>query len=241
MQELVRVQKFLADCGICSRRAAEKLIEEGRVTIGPRVAVLGDKVASDTSSVKVDGEQIYPHRKKLTYLMMYKPRGYVTTAKDELGRKCVTDLLRRERVRVYPVGRLDKDSEGLLLLTNDGELANKLMHPSNRIPKTYRAIVKGTVDAAVLSTLSTGVYLEELDYTTASADVELHEIKEDRTILRITIYEGKNRQIRRMCEAVGLEVIRLKRECIGKLSIGMLSSGHYRRLTEKEVNYLKSL
>ncbi len=241
MTELVRVQKFLADMGICSRRAAEKLIEEGRVTIGPRVAVLGDKVPVDSSSVKVDGEQIYPHKKKYTYIMLYKPRGYVTTAKDELGRKCVTDILKNERVRLYPVGRLDKDSEGLLLMTNDGDLANKLMHPSNRIPKTYRTIVRGKVDATVLSQLSNGVYLEELDYTTSSADVELHEVRDDKTILRITIYEGKNRQIRRMCEAVGLEIIRLKRECIGKLSIGTLTSGHYRRLTEKEVTYLKNM
>ena len=239
--ELVRVQKFLADCGICSRRAAEKLIEEGRVTIGPRVAKLGDKVSVDATSVKVDGEQIFPHRKKNTYIMLYKPRGYVTTAKDEMGRKCVTDLVRRERVRLYPVGRLDKDSEGLLIMTNDGELANKLMHPSNRIPKTYRTIVKGKVEADQLSALSNGVYLEELDYTTSSADVEVHEVKDDRTILRITIYEGKNRQIRRMCEAVGLEIVRLKRECIGKLSIGTLTAGRYRRLTEKEVTYLKNL
>ena len=211
------------------------------VLIGTLVAVLGDKVPTDSTSVKVNGEQIFPHRKKNTYIMLYKPRGYVTTAKDELGRKCVTDLLKNERVRLYPVGRLDKDSEGLLLMTNDGDLANKLMHPSNRIPKTYRTIVKGKVDATVLSQLSNGVYLEELDYTTSSADVELHEVREDKTILRITIYEGKNRQIRRMCEAVGLEILRLKRECIGKLSIGTLTAGHYRRLTEKEVTYLKNM
>ena len=126
-------------------------------------------------------------------------------------------------------------------MTNDGELANKLMHPKNHIPKTYRAIVRGKVSGDALGALSGGVYLAELDYTTAPADVELHEQKEDRTVLLITIYEGKNRQIRRMCEALGLEVLRLKRERIGRLSIGTLNSGQYRKLTEKEVNYLKTL
>ena len=241
MTEYIRLQKFLADSGVCSRRAAEKLIEEGRVTVGGKRAAIGDKVPSDTTGVRVDGNQIYPSRKDKVYLMLYKPRGYVTTAKDELGRKCVTDLVKKERARLYPVGRLDRDSEGLVIMTNDGELANKLMHPSNHIPKTYRAIVRGNVNGDVLSALSSGVYLPELDYTTSPADVELHEVKEDRTVLLITIYEGKNRQIRRMCEALGLEVMRLKRERIGKLSIGTLNSGQYRRLTEKEVDYLKTL
>lgn len=241
MEELVRLQKFLADCGICSRRAAEKLITEGRVKIGPKTAILGDKVPANSTSVRVDGEQIFPRRRDNTYIMLYKPRGYVTTAKDELGRKCVAELVAKERARLYPVGRLDKDSEGLLIMTNDGDLANKLMHPKSRVPKTYRAIVKGEVTADVLRTLTNGVYLEELDYTTSTADVELHEKKEDRTILLITIYEGKNRQIRRMCEAVGLEVLRLKRERIGKLSIGTLKSGQYRKLNEKEISYLKTL
>lgn len=241
MAELIRVQKYLADCGICSRRAAEALIEEGRVTIGRNVAVLGDKVMSDATSVKVDGEQIYPRKKDYTYIMLYKPRGYVATAKDEMGRKCVTDLVKKEKARLFPVGRLDKDSEGLLLMTNDGELANKLMHPKNHVPKTYRTIIRGKATSEMLQKMATGVYLEELDYTTKTCDVEVHEIREDRTILLITIYEGKNRQIRRMCEAVGLEVLRLKREKIGKLSIGGLNSGKYRKLTDKEVNYLKSL
>ncbi len=241
MAELVRIQKYLADCGICSRRAAEKLIEEGRVTVGGKRAVLGDKVPVGSTSVRVDGEQIYPRKKEYKYFMLYKPRGYVTTANDELGRKCVTDILSRERSRLYPVGRLDKDSEGLILMTDDGDLANKLMHPKNRIPKTYRTIVRGKVLADQLHTLTNGVYLEELDYTTSSADVDVHEVREDKTILLITIYEGKNRQIRRMCEAVGLEIMRLKREKIGKLSIGTLNAGQYRKLNEKEITYLKNL
>ena len=241
MTEYIRLQKFLADSGVCSRRSAEKLIEAGRVTVGGKCAVIGDKVASDTTGVRVDGQQIFPRKKENSYIMLYKPRGYVTTVKDELGRKCVTDLVKKERARLYPVGRLDRDSEGLLIMTNDGELANKLMHPKNHIPKTYRAIIKGKVSGDMLGALSAGVYLPELDYTTAPADVELHELKDDRTVLLITIYEGKNRQIRRMCEALGLEVLRLKRERIGRLSIGSLNSGQYRKLTEKEVNYLKTL
>ena len=241
MAELIRLQKFLADSGICSRRAAEKMIEEGRVTVAGKRAAIGDKVAENAVSVKVDGRQIYARKKDCVYFMLYKPRGYVTTSKDELGRKCVADIVSRERTRLYPVGRLDRDSEGLLIMTNDGNLANKLMHPSKHVPKTYRVIVKGKVNAQMLSSLSTGIYLEELDYKTSPADVEIHEVKDDRTILLITVYEGKNRQIRRMCEAVGLEILRLKREKIGRLSIGTLNSGQYRKLTEKEVEYLKSL
>lgn len=241
MTEYIRLQKFLADSGVCSRRAAEKLISDGRVTVGGKRAAIGDKVASDTTGVRVNGEQIFPRKKDNVYLMLYKPRGYVTTSKDELGRRCVADLVKKERARLYPVGRLDRDSEGLLIMTNDGELANKLMHPKNHIPKTYRAIVKGKVSSDALGALSSGVHLPELDYTTAPADVDVHEVKEDRTVLLITIYEGKNRQIRRMCEALGLEILRLKRERIGRLSIGTLNAGQYRRLQEKEINYLKTL
>ena len=238
MDEQVRLQKFIADCGICSRRAAEKLIEEGRVKVGATTATLGTKVAVNSTSVKIDGQQIYPRKKDYMYVMLYKPRGYVTTAKDEMGRKCVTDTVKKEKARLYPVGRLDKESEGLLIMTDDGELANKLMHPKNRIPKTYRAIVKGKVDSNTLHTLANGVYLEELDYTTSSANVEVHDVRADRTLRLITIYEGRNRQIRRMCEAVGLEVMRLTREKIGKLSIGTLTSGKYRKLTGEEIDYL---
>lgn len=241
MTEYVRLQKFLADNGVCSRRAAEKLIEEGRVTVGGKPAYIGQKVKTNATGVKVDGRDVRLNGGDRAYYMLYKPRGYITSAKDENDRKTVCDLLRKEKVRLYPVGRLDRDSEGLIIMTNDGALAEKLTHPKNRIPKTYRAIVRGEVDAPALSALSNGVYLPELDVTTSSAEVELHEKKEDRTVLLITIYEGKNRQIRRMCDAVGLEVLRLKRERIGKLSIGRLTAGQYRRLTDREVNYLKSL
>ncbi len=237
--EPIRLQKYIADAGICSRRAAERMIEEGRITVNGEYAHLGQKV-TNADKIMVDGELLRANRKSLTYLMLYKPRGYVTTASDEMGRKCVVDLLSSVSERVYPVGRLDKDSEGLLLMTNDGDLANKLMHPRHHIGKTYRTIVSGNVTREQVVALSTGVTLDD-GYKTGKSEVEIIRSKEDRTVLTITIFEGKNRQIRRMCEAVGLEVLRLKRERVGTLSIGTLRSGQYRKLSDKEVEYLKSL
>lgn len=237
--EEIRLQKYIADAGICSRRAAEKLIEEGRVTVDDAPAHLGQKVTSN-AHVCIDRKPIRVRRKSPTYLLVYKPRGYVTTASDEMGRKCIMDVVRSVNERVYPVGRLDKDSEGLLIMTNDGDLANKLMHPKSHIGKTYRTIVSGQVSREQIVQLSEGVTLDD-GYKTTHAEVEILRVKEDRTIVSITIYEGKNRQIRRMCEAVGLEVLRLKREKIGTLSIGTLRAGQYRKLSDKEVEYLKSL
>lgn len=238
MDQQVRLQKYIADAGVCSRRAAEKLIEEGRVTVNGKPTHLGQKVTGN-EKICVDGEPI-KLRRETVYLMLYKPRGYVTTSSDEMGRKCVIDLLGSVSQRVYPIGRLDKDSEGLLLLTNDGELANRLMHPRHHIGKTYRTIVSGNVTRDQIVSLTNGVVLDD-GYKTRTADVEVLRAKEDRTVLSITIYEGKNRQIRRMCEAVGLQVLRLKRERIGTLSIGTLRAGQYRKLSEKEIEYLKTL
>ncbi len=239
MEILVRLQKYIADAGICSRRAAEKMIEQGRVFVNDKVAHLGQKVGPG-DKVALDGEMIRCQKKSYLYLMMYKPRGYVTTLSDEMGRKSVVDLLSSVSQRVYPIGRLDKDSEGLLLLTNDGDLANKLMHPRHHIGKGYRTVVSGKVGREQLVTLANGVTLDD-GYKTGKADVEIIKEKDDRTVLSITIYEGKNRQIRRMCESVGLQVLRLKREKIGALSIGTLRSGQYRKLSDKEIEYLKSL
>ncbi len=236
----LRVQKFIADCGICSRRAAEKLIGEERVSINGVPAHLGSKVTPGTDHVEIDGKPVRSRRGGKIYLMLYKPRGYVTTVSDELGRKCVMDMLSSVRERVYPVGRLDKDSEGLLIVTNDGDLANKLTHPKNRVGKTYRVIVQGSVNRDQITALGGGVVIDD-GYTTAPADVEILRVKDDRTILGITIYEGKNRQIRKMCEAVGLEILRLKREKIGDLSIGTLRAGQYRHLEENEIEYLKKI
>ncbi len=242
MQEkLVRIQKYIADCGVCSRRAAEAMIEEGRVTLNGRPARLGDKTDGARDLIRVDGRVIKPAVREKITLMLYKPRGYVTTMSDEQGRKCVADLIARERVRLYPVGRLDKDSEGLLLMTNDGDLANKLTHPRNHIPKTYRVIVKGGVNREQIKAFENGIYIAEDDYTTRPAEIEILDSKTDRTVFYLTLYEGKNREIRKMCEALGLEVLRLKRDKLADLSIGTLRAGQYRALTQKEIDYLYRL
>ena len=242
MQEkLVRIQKYIADCGVCSRRAAEAMIEEGRVTLNGRPARLGDKTDGARDLIRVDGRVIKPAVREKITLMLYKPRGYVTTMSDEQGRKCVADLIARERVRLYPVGRLDKDSEGLLLMTNDGDLANKLTHPRNHIPKTYRVIVKGGVNREQIKAFENGIYIAEDDYTTRPAEIEILDSKTDRTVFYFIFYEGKNREIRKMCEALGLEVLRLKRDKLADLSIGTLRAGQYRALTQKEIDYLYRL
>ncbi len=242
MQEkLIRIQKYIADCGVCSRRAAEAMIEQGRVTLNGRPVRLGDKTDGSKDLVRIDGKVVKPITRDKITLMLYKPRGYVTTMSDEQGRKCVADLIAKERVRLYPVGRLDKDSEGLLLLTNDGALANKLTHPKNNIPKTYRVIVRGAINREHIKAFERGIYIAEDDYTTRSAEIEILESKEDRTVFYLTLYEGKNREIRKMCEALGLEVLRLKRDKLAALSIGTLRAGQYRALTQKEIDYLYSL
>ncbi len=239
--ELVRIQKYIADCGLCSRRAAETLMEAGRVTKNGYPVHLGEKMDPSQDLIRVDGKVLKPRNREKITIMLYKPRGYITTMSDEQGRKCVADLIAKERVRLYPVGRLDKDSEGLLLLTNDGDLANKLTHPANNIPKTYRVIIKGSLNREHIKSFENGIYIAEDDYTTRSAEVDILEIKPDRTVFYLTIYEGKNREIRKMCEALGLEVLRLKRDKIADLSIGTLRAGQYRALTEKETDYLYSL
>ncbi len=239
--KLVRLQKYIADCGVCSRRAAETMIEEGRVSINGRPAQLGDKTDGVKDLVRIDGKVIKPITKEKITLMLYKPRGYVTTMSDEQGRKCVADIIAKERVRLYPVGRLDKDSEGLLLLTNDGDLAHKLTHPRNNIPKTYRVIVRGAINREHIKAFETGIYIAEDDYTTRSAEIEILESKEDRTVFYLTLYEGKNREIRKMCQTLALEVLRLKRDKLADLSIGTLRAGQYRALTQKEINYLYNL
>lgn len=240
-QKFIRIQKYIAECGVCSRRAAEALIEEGRVTLNGRPVQLGDKTDGVKDLVRIDGKVIKPATYDKVTIMLYKPRGYVTTMNDEQGRKCVADLISKERVRLYPVGRLDKDSEGLLLLTNDGELAHKLTHPRNNIPKTYRVIVKGAINREHIKAFENGIYIPEDGYTTRSAEIEILESKEDRTVFYLTLYEGKNREIRKMCEVLGLEVLRLKRDKLAALSIGTLRAGQYRTLSQKEIDYLYSL
>ena len=204
----IRLQKHLSTCGIASRRKAEELIEQGKVKVNGRIATLGDKVDPKRDKVTVRGKTVVAVNEKV-YIMLNKPRGYVTTMKDEYDRKCVNDLVKDVGVKVFPVGRLDRDSEGLLIMTNDGELANSITHPSKHVNKTYRVTVGGAVNDEQIAKLSDGILLD--GRKTQPCDVFVVERKPDRTMLNFIIHEGRNRQIRRMCEVVGLEVLRLKR------------------------------
>lgn len=229
---------MIADSGFCSRRKAEALITQGRVRLNGRSVKLGDKCGFK-DIITVDGERIaVPRKKNYVYIMLNKPRGYVTTVSDELDRKCVMDLLTDVEERVYPVGRLDRNSEGLLLFTNDGEFANNIMHPSRHISKTYRVTVRPDISDEQLVRLSEGVEID--GRKTLPASVVVKEKEAGRVVLLITIREGRNRQIRKMCEAVGLEVARLRRISIGPLKLGMLKPGTYRELTSEELRALRS-
>ncbi len=236
--EKTRIQKIIADAGYCSRRKAEELISKGKVTLNGRPVKLGDKAGS-RDIIAVDGERIYiPKKKNKIYIMMNKPRGYVTTVSDELDRKCVMDLLSDLEERVYPIGRLDRNSEGLLLFTNDGEFANSIMHPSKHISKTYRVTVRPDISDEQLVRLAEGVEID--GKKTLPANVVVKDKQPGRVVLLITIKEGRNRQIRKMCEAVGLEVARLRRISIGPVKLGMLKSGTYRELTPDELRAIRN-
>ena len=237
---LERIQKVMAEQGLCSRRAAEQIILEGRVKVNGHPARLGDKMDVNRDSLMIDGERIRLVKKQeYHYLMLHQPRGFVTTTSDERGRKTVMDLLADYPVRVFPVGRLDKDSEGLLLLTNDGDFANLMMHPSHGVSKLYRVTVHPRADESQVVALSEGVTLED-GTVTQPAVVNVVVDEPGRTVLEMTIKEGKNRQIRRMCEAVGLEVARLRRSAMGAVKLGMLQPGQYRELTKSEVAALRA-
>ncbi|MGN0526886.1 MAG: pseudouridine synthase [Acutalibacteraceae bacterium] len=234
-----RLQKYLSECSVASRRKSEELIKQGKVKVNGRVAVLGDKVDTKKDTVVVNGKKVVAQKQKY-YIMLNKPRGYVTTMSDELGRKCVAELVGDVGATVYPVGRLDRDSEGLLLMTNDGEFANSVMHPSKHIPKTYRVTVRSNVNDAQIMNLETGIDIDGDGRKTLPANVRILEKSAGRSVLEITIFEGRNRQIRKMCEAVSLEVIRLKRNAVGSVKLGMLPTGKWRDLTDDEVHRLKS-
>jgi len=231
-----RLQKLLSAAGCCSRRAAEEYIRAGRVAVNGKTAVLGDRADPERDDVRLDGKPLRP-RGELVYLLLNKPRGYVSTLSDEKGRKTVADLVRRCGVRVYPVGRLDLDSEGLLLLTNDGELAQRLTHPSFETEKVYHAWVRGDVEGAAERLAQ----MRKLEGEPISpARVETLRRGEGTAVLAVAIHQGKNRQVRRMCAACGLEVERLRRVREHTLELGDLPPGKWRRLTEEEVEALKS-
>ncbi len=236
--EKIRIQKMIADSGFCSRRKAEELISRGRVNLNGHPVKLGDKCGV-SDLITIDGERIYmPRKRNFVYIMMNKPRGYVTTVSDELDRRCVMDHLDVVDERVYPVGRLDRNSEGLLLFTNDGEFANSIMHPSRHITKTYRVTVRPDVNDEQLVRLSEGVEID--GRKTLPANVVVKEKQAGRVVMLITIKEGRNRQIRKMCEAVGLEVARLRRVSIGPLRLGMLKPGAWRELTADELRSMRT-
>lgn len=232
----MRINKYLAECGLASRRKCEAFVTEGKVKInGKLVTSLATEVDS-RDIVTVDGEKVQPIKKHV-YLIMNKPKGYVCTASDEFGRKTVLDLIKDKKERIFPVGRLDYDTEGLLLLTTDGDLSNRLTHPRNEITKTYSAKVEGEVDEELIERLRGGVILDGVK--TKKCKIKLVEFKDGLSRFEVVISEGRNRQVRRMFESINKEVVFLKRVAIGDLKLSGLNRGEYRALTPEEVNYLK--
>lgn len=230
-----RLQKLIARAGICSRRTAETLLTAGRVTVNGVAAQLGDKADAETDVIAIDGTAI-AFAEPSVYLMLNKPRGYVTTLRDELGRATAAELVADCGTRVFPVGRLDKESEGLLLFTNDGALMQAMTHPSHQVDKTYEVTVTGQLEGAAdrLSAVT------ELDgEPIVPAQVEIMERRQGQALLRVTIHQGKNRQIRRMCAQVGMQVTRLRRVSEDALTLGDLKPGQWRYLTDAEVAALK--
>ena len=237
--EKTRIQKIIADSGLCSRRKAEELISAGRVTVNGRPCGLGDKADAARDVIAVDGKALSAPSGQKRYIMLNKPRGYVTTMSDEQGRKTARELLCGVSERVVPVGRLDRNSEGLLLFSNDGEFVNEITHPSHHVSKTYRVTIDGRVSEEQLMRLSAGVELDD-GKVTAPCSVEVLSEEPDRTVLRFVIKQGLNRQIRRMCAAVGLQVGRLRRVAIGGVRLGMLKPGEWRDLTKEELRVLRA-
>ena len=234
--EKIRLQKYLADAGIMSRRAAEEEIKNGNVAINGHVAELGMKVDPRNDVISYRGKRIRYEKKEYTYIMMNKPRGYLCSTTDDRGRKCVTDLLDGVDARVYPVGRLDLVSEGILLLTDDGELKNRLTHPKHTIGKVYRVKVAEKVSDEQMEILTSELVID--GYKIQPVTVTISGEDETGTVLKMTLFEGRNRQIRKMCESANLTVKRLSRISIGNLKLDGLPVGKWRYLEQHEVDYL---
>ena len=234
--EEIRLQKYLASCGIASRRKCEELILAGKIEVnGIIITELGTKIDPKFDEIRYNGKVVKPEDEYI-YILLNKPIGYVTTAKDQFGRDTVLDLIKINR-RIVPVGRLDMYTSGALILTNDGEFVNKLTHPKNEINKTYNATIKGKITKEEVQKLEKGVKIDE-DYTTKPARVKILKIDEEKNISRIqiTIHEGKNRQVRKMCEAIGKKVLALHRSKIGDIDVKDLKIGEWRYLTNKEIH-----
>ena len=238
MNQSIRLQKFMAECGVASRRRAEQMISDGRVTVnGTRITELGTKIIPGKDEVTVDGVVIQPEKKKY-YILLNKPSGYVTTASDPFKRAIVTDLLTDISARVYPVGRLDFDTEGALILTNDGEFSNQIMHPKNKITKTYEARINGLLKAAEMRRLSDGIVID--GKKTALAKVKVLRDMGNTSIVSITITEGRNHQVKKMFASVGHPVLYLKRIAIGNVKLGNLPLGKWRHLSDQEIMFFRS-
>lgn len=234
----MRINKFMAECGVASRRACDEMILEGRVKVnGKKIDTPGLEINEFNDAVTLDGRRITLVSKKY-YIMLHKPKGYVTTVKDDKGRKTVMELI-KIRSRLYPVGRLDYDTEGLLLLTNDGQLAYALTHPSHEVPKTYIAKIKGKISDTEVRQLRKGVEID--GRMTLPAVVKIIETDDEFSRVEVTIKEGRNHQIKKMFEVVGKEVVFLKRTAIGPLKLGGLGRGEYKNLTSKEIEILKAI
>ena len=228
-----RLQKFMAENGVASRRKSEELIASGAVKVnGLTITELGHKVDSEKDIIEVSGRIITVHDTTLLYYLLNKPKGYISTANDQFGRPSVVSLVESE-TRLYPVGRLDYDTEGLIIITNDGDFTNKLTHPSYSVTKEYEAVVKGLISDASIQLFRQGVDIG--GYITRPAIAKIVEYYKDSSVIHITISEGKNRQVRKMCAAIGHEIIGLKRIAIGNLTLGDLKVGDYRELSRDEV------
>ncbi|MCU9816782.1 MULTISPECIES: pseudouridine synthase [Paraclostridium] len=237
----MRINKYIASCGIASRRKAEELIIENRVKVNGKVInELSFQINETEDKVEVDGKLI-GLEEELVYIMLNKPEGYVTTVKDQFDRKSVIDLVKGVGARVYPIGRLDYETSGLLLLTNDGDLTYKLTHPKHEVDKTYVATVKGIPNEAEINNFEKGLYIE--DYKTAPAKIKIvkKNIEKNYAVCEIKIHEGRNRQVRKMCRAINHPVMNLRRKAMGKIVLKDVEIGQYRYLTNDEINYLKKL
>jgi 23S rRNA pseudouridine2605 synthase len=234
-----RLQKVMAEFGVASRRKCEEMIAAGKVKVnGYLITEPGTKVDKEKDAIEVDGKIIKCSESRV-YILLNKPVGYITSAKDQFGRPTVLDLLKGISVRVFPIGRLDYDTEGLILLTNDGDLTYRITHPKHNIDKTYRALIDGEAGTNDIENFKNGIAVE--DYVASPAKLEIIRHIKGNSIVDITIHEGKNRQVRKMCAAIGHEVIWLKRIKIGKIELGELKIGEWRYLSDAEVEYLKAL
>ena len=235
--EPIRLQKYLSECGLLSRRAAEEAIERGLVKVNGALAPIGTKIDPDTDEVTYRGEVVKRQEEGTVVVMLNKPRGVLTSMSDDRGRVCVSELVQDVGVRVFPCGRLDFDSKGLLLLTNDGELANQLTHPRHHIPKTYHVRIEGRIGQEEIDQLQKPIRLD--GYMTRPAEVSLVKTGAGYTVLSFTLHEGRNRQIRRLCAAAGLRVQQLQRVAIGPVSLGRLKTGMWKKLNYAQIEELR--